>query len=93
MLEAGDPAGRVTQNARYPALAYWMPIPTATCGFPGRGRAEQNHVLRLGQERARARVRGQVPVGGGLPVAARTLTSLMAGEQVGRTHEDRAEST
>jgi hypothetical protein len=52
-------------------------------GFPGAGRAEQDHVLGFFQEDPSAEMRDEVPVRGGLVVEVELFQQLVSGEPRG----------
>lgn len=62
VLEAADPAGRGVEEDPVASSGGLDADADGEVRFPGSGRAEQDDVLRLGQEHARAQVRDQVPV-------------------------------
>ena len=83
VLEAGDPARCGVEED---AVAVFDGLNAERDGevcLAGAGRAEEDHVLRLGDEGARAQVRDQVPVGGGLVIEVEVLQRLVAREPGG----------
>ena len=79
-LQPGDPAGGGVEEDAVAVLGGLDAQCDGEVGLAGAGRAEEHDVLGLADERARAQVRDQVPVGCGLVVEVEVLEGLVAGE-------------
>ena len=82
-LKAGDPAHCGVEEDPVSVLGGLNTQCDGQVGLSAPWRAEQDHILRLGDERAGAQVFDQVPVGGGLMIEVEVLQRLMPREPGG----------
>ena len=80
-LESSHPARRGVEEDPVAGLGGLDPDVDGEVCFPGSGRSKKDNVLRFGKEHARAQVRDQVPVGGGLMVEVEVFEGLVTGNR------------
>ena len=83
VLESGDPTRCGVEEDAVAVLGGLNAECDGEVCLAGAGRAEEDHVLRLNDEGARAQVRDQVPVGGGLVIEVEVLQRLVPREPGG----------